>query len=77
MELEDVRDFFGMLAAVFMAMFFLGAIIVSVVFLMVNLDCRGYSRATGRPTKMVFATCYINQNGKWYSADERRSLYVN
>ncbi len=40
------------------------------------LDCNGYERGTGKPTKVVALTCYINDTGGWYSWEEYKNRLI-
>lgn len=39
-------------------------------------DCAGYETATGKPTKYIGNTCYIQDSGQWYAWQEYKNRFV-
>jgi len=37
-----------------------------------SVDCSTYQEVTGRKTKLVMMTCYIQDNNQWFRWDEYR-----
>ena len=50
--------------------------IIGFAIAMTALDCAGYERATGKPTRMEFATCYIKEGEQWYSWEELKYRFA-
>lgn len=47
-----------------------GGAIFGIGYVITSLDCAAYERATGKPTKIVFFTCYVQDKGRWFAWEE-------
>ena len=65
------EDFYPLVILIVVSVIIMCCSVIGVI-TYIGWQCRGYQQATGKQTKMVADTCYVNHNGVWYAWEEYR-----
>ena len=71
--LDDLISFF---VPLFIIIAILVSIFLSITYFGTIYECNGYSKATGKTTKVVSMDCYIEDQGNWYQWAEYKNRFV-